>query len=191
MKPNFNTPVSGGNPFSGLFDALYNSRASEEAILNNYFRNAGKTPLTGEALNQFVNSNPKIIKGLEDAQSAFQANPLKTKVPMPDGSTGNALKNTMGLLGANIKAHPLMSAGLGALGAANIAGLTDDDKIAGQLLGSGAGFLASNLVAHPAAKAAIMMGGGTLGSLFDKLMSKKDQEAQAAMQYGSPNMNIS
>jgi hypothetical protein len=181
-KSNFNTPVGGGNPFSGLFNALYNSRASEEAILNNYFRSVGKTPLTGDDLTQFVNSNPKIMKGLENAQSAFQANPLKTKVVMPDGSTGNALKNTMGLLGANVKAHPLMSAGLGALGVSNIAGLTDDDKLAGQLLGSGAGFLASNLVAHPAAKAAIMMGGGTLGSLFDKLRAKKEAEQQMYQQ---------
>lgn len=123
------------------------------------------------------------LKKMFAEQQAFGASPLKTKVDLGGGKTGNALKNTLGAIGANIQAHPMQAAGLGALGVANIAGLTDDDKIGGQLVGTlGGGALAHFLPVSPVAKLAIGMGGGTLGSLFDKLRAKKDAEQQAMYQ---------
>lgn len=116
-------------------------------------------------------------------QAAFQANPFTSKVNTSKG-VESGLKNTFGVLKNNIKAHPLASAGMGALGAANVAGLTDDNKIAGQLLGGLGGGLASHfLVQNPMAKLAITMGGGTLGALFDKLRAKKEAERAAQEQY--------
>lgn len=155
-----------------------------------------------QLLNQLYNSNANWnrvrasgLKGVDEAgaedalkkmfaeQRAFGEHPLKTKVDLGNGQTGNALKNTMGALGANIQAHPVQAAGLGVLGATNIAGLVDDDKIGGQLVGTlGGGALAHFLPVSPVAKLAIGMGGGTLGSLFDKLRAKKEAEQQAMYQ---------
>lgn len=123
------------------------------------------------------------LKKMFAEQQAFGASPLKTKVDLGGGKTGNALKNTLGAVGANIKAHPVQAAGLGALGVANIAGLTDDDKIGGQLVGGLAGGVIPALMgANPTTAIALGLGGGTLGSLFDKLRAKKEAEQKAVYQ---------
>ena len=116
-------------------------------------------------------------------QGAFMEHPFKTKLDIGNGVTGNSLANTLGTAGAAIKAHPWAAAGMGALGAANIAGLVDDDKFGGQLVGGLGGGLIANLAgASPVASLAIGLGGGTLGSLFDKLRAKKEAEQQALYQ---------
>lgn len=78
------------------------------------------------------------------------------------------------------KAHPFKTAGLVGLGASNIGGLTDNDKFGGQLGGLALGGLGSYLMeANPYTAAMMTMGGGALGSLFDKLRAQKEQEQQA------------
>jgi hypothetical protein len=118
-------------------------------------------------------------------EEMLATNPFKTKLDV-NGVEMNPLKYNLGAIGKSIQAHPLAAAGMGALGVANIAGLTDDDKIGGQLVGGlGGGILASTLNVNPVAKLAIGMGGGALGSLFDKLRAKKEAEQQATYQQQS------
>ena len=117
------------------------------------------------------------------AQDAFAANPFKTEVDLGNGVTGNSLKNTLGMAKSAIKANPWQSAGLGALGVANIAGLIDDDKIGGQLVGGLAGgVIPAVMGANPMTAIALGLGGGTLGSIFDKLRAKKELEQQSMYQ---------
>lgn len=82
-----------------------------------------------------------------------------------------------------IKQHPFQTAGLAGLGLANLGGLTDNDKFGGQLIGTGLGGLASTMAASPMTKAMLTMGGGTLGSLFDKLLAQREQEESMQNQY--------
>lgn len=129
------------------------------------------------------------LKSISDDYSGVEemlaTNPFKTKLDV-NGVEMNPLKYNLGAIGKSIQAHPLAAAGMGALGVANIAGLTDDDKIGGQLVGGlGGGLLASALNVNPMAKLAIGMGGGALGSLFDKLRAKKEAEQQALYQQQS------
>ena len=152
-----------------------NAKASAENIAS-ILNNPNMSNATKQAARGGLEGLTAKLTGVEDT---FAANPLKTKVDLGNGVTGNSLKHTLGMVGQNIKAHPLQAAGLGALGVANIAGLTDDDKIGGQLVGTlGGGALAHFLPVSPVAKLAIGMGGGTLGSLFDKLRAKKELEQQ-------------
>lgn len=122
----------------------------------------------------------------EVLQGAFMEHPFKRKLDIGNGVTGNSLANTMGTVGAAIQAHPWAAAGMGAMGLANLSGLVDDDKIGGQLVGGLGGGLAANLMgASPMATIAVGLGGGTLGSLFDKLRAKKEAEQQAMYQQQS------
>ena len=82
-----------------------------------------------------------------------------------------------------IKAHPVQSAGYGLTGAMNIGGLFDNDKFLGQLGGAAAGYGISQIPAvstfldsHGITPATITMTSGALGSLFDKLRAKKEEE---------------
>lgn len=79
--------------------------------------------------------------------------------------------------------HPFKTAGLVGLGAGNIGGLMDNDKFGGQLGGLALGGLGASMLAksNPYLAAMLTLGGGTLGSLFDKLRAQKEQE-QAQMQ---------
>lgn len=82
-----------------------------------------------------------------------------------------------------MKAHPYQSAGLGILGASNLAGLFDNGYVGGQLGGAalgGAGSLAmhalGNVSGVPLAWAPLI--GGALGSLWDKSREARDREQQ-------------
>lgn len=78
-----------------------------------------------------------------------------------------------------VKAHPYMSTGLGLGATANIAGLFDNDKVGGQLLGGALGGIATiPFQMTPQGRVLAAMAGGTLGSLYDKLAAKKEQEYQ-------------
>ena len=112
----------------------------------------------------------------------------KNTVDLGDGNSA-VFRNagtTGRLLVENMKAHPFKTAGGALLGGANLAGLFDNDKIIGQAAGLGAGGLAAKYllpklgVGGIANGALAVMGGGALGSLFDKLMAKKAEE-EAAM----------
>lgn len=102
--------------------------------------------------------------------------------------TGGVPATGMGALNIAMnaaKAHPYAAMGLGTLGAMNIGGLTDNDKFGGQLGGAALGGLGATLAQdNPALQAALVMGGGSLGSLFDKLRAKKEQEQLQEQRYG-------
>ena len=95
------------------------------------------------------------------------------------------LKNVAGY----VKANPWESAGLGLLGAGNIAGLFDNDKVGGQLLGGGLGTAGALLIPKLLNKAALStpavagigMGAGAVGALFDALRANADKKRQEAM----------
>lgn len=88
----------------------------------------------------------------------------------------------LGQLGATAlgaaKAHPFKTAGLVGLGAGNLGGLTDNDKFGGQLGGLALGGLGASALAsgNPYLAAMLTLGGGELGSLFDKLRAQKEQQ---------------
>ena len=91
---------------------------------------------------------------------------------------------------AYAKKEPVTAGLLGVGGAANLAGLFDNDKIGGQLGGlAGAGalahFAAPSLgipALDPQTQIAIALAGGGLGALFDNMRAKKEQQAQYANQ---------
>jgi hypothetical protein len=96
-------------------------------------------------------------------------------------------------LGGYVKAHPYASAGTGLNAAANVAGLFDNDKLLGQGAGAALGYFAPQLLGlalgkpvsvSPLMRANLAMGGGTLGSLFDNLRAKKEEEQEMMQQYG-------
>ena len=90
-----------------------------------------------------------------------------------------------------IKAHPWQAAGTGILGAANLGGLFDNDKLLGQGIGAGIGLAAPKLI-ELATKAPLKIGGlgranlamlgGGLGALFDTLRAKQEEEQAMAQQ---------
>lgn len=92
-----------------------------------------------------------------------------------------------------VKANPKAALGTGLLGGANVAGLLDNDKLLGQGVGAVAGYalpaIASLIAKRPVTVSPLMranlaMGGGALGSLFDNLRAKKEQEQAMMQQYG-------
>ena len=118
-------------------------------------------------------------------------NPLNNKPLMLNGQEVNksGLGTTLGLGMNKIKAHPFKTAGLGIAGGMNLSGLFDNNQIGGQVLGSlgglGAGALAGaiGLPIGGYGKTMLTMGGGALGSLFDKLIAKKKEEEAMMQQY--------
>lgn len=77
------------------------------------------------------------------------------------------------------KTNPLKTAGAVGLGLGNLGGLTDNDKFGGQLGGLALGGLGSAAMGlNPYAAAMLTLGGGELGSLFDKLRAKNEQPQQ-------------
>lgn len=96
-----------------------------------------------------------------------------------------ASMSDIGKLGVEAaRQNPGKAAGLIGLGVGNVSGLLDNDKFGGQLGGAGLGFLASKLLETTSPYTATLMtlGGGQLGSLFDKLRAKKAQEKQMQQQ---------
>ena len=82
------------------------------------------------------------------------------------------------------KDHPLKTMGLVGLLGGNLGGLTDGNGIGGQLLGGAGGALLASQIngVNPYTAAMLTLGGGQLGSLFDKLRQKKEEESQYAQQ---------
>lgn len=101
------------------------------------------------------------------------------------GEQGGINAGQMGSLALGAaKAHPFKTAGLLASGLGNVGGLTDNDKFGAQLGGLALGGLGSYMLGlDPYAAAMMTMGGGNLGSLFDKLRAKKEAE-QAQLTQG-------
>lgn len=83
-----------------------------------------------------------------------------------------------------IKAHPRLAAGTALNAAGNIAGLTDNDKFGGQLIGGIGGAVLPSMLGMslgPLGMANAAMIGGNLGALFDKLRAKREQEEAAQL----------
>ena len=173
-----------------MFDYMYDTEggvkayedAIGEAILNKY----GKSNFTGmppEAQVEVLTNN---VGDYDEIYNAMRQKPFAWKLPV-DGSeaTVSPLKTMGGSLWNNIKAHPGKAAGTGLNAAGNIAGLVDNDKLLGQVLGTAGGaLLGSKLLGFgPLGIANMAMGGGNLGALFDALRSKKEQEEQYQQQY--------
>ena len=79
------------------------------------------------------------------------------------------------------QAHPYKALALGGSIVGNLGGLTDDDKIGGQIGGAALGALSTKLLGGSPVVAGLI--GGNLGTLFDKLRSQKEAElAQAQTQ---------
>lgn len=178
---------------------LYNSQPALE-----YFESLNARPELKDALmsgvNDPLNFKPKDVTfvnpfygraeegvkhfkdmGLSDEDALKYANADAIKMGYSDaGTTGR-------LLVKNMRAHPFKTAGIGLGGLMNVSGLFDNDKLIGQVAGLGAGGLAAKYILPKfgmggiANSALAVMGGGALGSLFDKLMAKKAEE-EAAMQ---------
>ena len=77
--------------------------------------------------------------------------------------------------------HPFKTAGLVGLGMGNLGGLTDNNRFGGQIGGLALGGLGSYMAGDalgPYGKLMLTLGGGQLGSLFDKLRAKKEQQPQ-------------
>lgn len=132
----------------------------------------------------------------EEALAEFFAKakdaPLSSKAISVDGLPNNSgLGATTALAGNWIKDNKLKSAGLLGAGAANVAGLFDNPNIIGQLAGLGGGFAAGKMLIPKLTKnpltgsgmALATMGGGALGSLFDKLMANKDAQKYQEQYY--------
>lgn len=99
------------------------------------------------------------------------------------GQIGNGVTiPQLGQLGIGaVKANPLKALALGGSAMANLGGLTDDDKVGGQLGGAALGALSTKLLGGNPIVAGMV--GGNLGMLFDKLRTQKEMEQQQAQQY--------
>jgi hypothetical protein len=127
--------------------------------------------------------------GTKPSKLGFLANELLTNTKQGLSNAWGTTKTGVGNLAGYAAAHPFMTAGLGLTGAANIGGLFDNDKIGGQLIGgAGAGlaghYLLPKLLGHavsPQAQVLMGLGGGALGSLFDKLRQNKEDQYTAQL----------
>ena len=173
-----------------MFDYMYNTDGGVKA----YDDAIGEAILSKHGMSGFAGKTPKaqaaiLENNVDDYDAIYDAmrqKPFAWKLPV-DGSeaTVSPLKTMGGSLWNNIKAHPGKAAGTGLNAAGNIAGLVDNDKILGQVLGTAGGaLLGSKLLGFgPLGIANMAMGGGNLGALFDALRSKKAQEEQYQQQY--------
>lgn len=131
---------------------------------------------------KFLNASPLV----ETGKLADGSPMLGAPTSFADATSNGISLGNLGTLGVGAAAqHPFKTAGLLGLGAGNIGGLTDNDKFGGQIAGLGLGGLGAATLAsgNPYMQAMLTMGGGALGSLFDKLRARREQE-QAQPYYG-------
>ena len=172
----------GNTPKKGIFDGLFTDENIASLLKRSEDNIPVKFPMEG---------SPSIEDDLKSIFAKARENPLSTKkLQFADGEDAfSGLGTTTALAGNWMADNKLKTAGLAGTGLMNLAGLFDNDKIIGQLLGGAGGFAAGKLLpgvlkANPltgSGLALAVMGGGALGSLFDKLMAKKAEE-EAAMQ---------
>ena len=101
--------------------------------------------------------------------------------------TMNPLATTGQIALTDMKAHPGKYLGTALNTGGALAGLLDNDKVGGQLVTTAAGAILPKLLGMklgPLATYNVALGAGQLGSLFDNLRAKKEQEqAQAGYSY--------
>jgi hypothetical protein len=153
---NTDIPTADRTMVSGMFENLYRSKASKQKMAQML-----KAKGAGANVDDFLAQ-----------QAKFMADPLNS-------GTGS-LKNTASLAGANLTTPAAL--GTVANVGANVAGLFDNDKVGGQLIGAAIGAGVPALLGAklgPLAYVNLAAGGGIVGSLFDTLRAKKaDERAQ-------------
>jgi hypothetical protein len=153
---NASIPTADRSTLSGVFENLYRSNASKQKMAQML-----KAKGAGANVDDFLAQ-----------QAKFMADPLNS-------GTGS-LKNTASLVGANLKTPAAL--GTVANVGTNVAGLLDNDKIGGQLIGAAVGAGVPALLGAklgPLAYINLAAGGGNIGALFDTLRAKKaDERAQ-------------
>lgn len=162
---------AGGNWLDDLFAGLYGKQN-----VNSFIKSRGAMEAD------------KLAK-IKELLAASQADPLGGE-PLIDGLNNTGFGTTTKLMGNWIGDHKLKSAGIGALGAANIGGLLDNPYWGGQAIGGLAGGLGVPLIASKlgipmSVSSKLMSGlaGGGLGSLFDKLREKQAEEQRYGGNY--------
>ena len=168
----YNTDSGRTRAFTDFANLVANGVSEEDALAR-----VGK--FYGEAMN-----SPFSAKGIDlgdittvGADGASVTNKL---VQSPIGRTAS-------IGGGIIKNHPWQAAGATAGTLGSLAGLFDNDKIAGQLIGTAAGAIipaVANVGLSPLTAYTIATGAGTLGSLFDTLRAKKADERAAVQRRG-------
>ena len=140
----------------------------------------GATPEFTSSLIDASPNYPKIL--LNAAKNIGTSSKLENSFALPL-ATKNSMSAILPVLGNQIASHPFATAGLTLGTGANIAGLVDNKYIGGQLAGGGLGALSAYLIPQllkttpaPMAIVASALGGGTLGSLFDKLREQIDSK---------------
>lgn len=191
MAVKFTLPEkNSGSLTAKLFGMLYGGDQSagakylQEQMLQNALTKEKYAQMTPEQIDAYVAQNQKgLEKSLGMYTDALTESPLSRKAKLEGGGTVDALSTNLGALGAQIKAHPF-KAGLGGIATgANVAGLFDDNHLLGQALGIGGGALLGNAFGmSPVNTYLTATSAGALGSLFDKLRTKRDKEREAAMQ---------
>lgn len=162
----------------------------------------------------FLAKNPEAAQATADAAGTAASTAGAAAAPAAEAATAAAgdaaeaapkpgVKQSLGAMFGKLKGSApvqwaMANKGPAALlaggGALNVAGLFDNDKVGGQLVGAGAGAglgaLASHLLGKrlgvPGYIGAALLGGG-IGSGIDMLRSKRDQARQAYAQ--NPVMN--
>lgn len=191
MATKFTLPEkNSGKLTAKLFGMLYGGDQSagtaylQEQMLRNKLGKDAYDKMDPATLEKYIADNEKdLTDSLGAYTDALTESPLSRKAKLADGGTVDALSTNLGALGAQVKAHPF-KAGLGGIATgANVAGLFDDDHLLGQALGLGGGaFLGNALGMTPMNTYLAATSAGALGSLFDKLRTKRDAEREAAMQ---------
>lgn len=171
--------------FGGATDEFLESEAFKDKIANAYLKQNKIELPKGTFFNPEIMSfggldkSGKFVQsaGYDDAINAIKQNVTdKTKLiqdkgALTAGAGGDVIRNA-------IRSHPFKTAGIVGGGIANIAGLTDNDKVGGQIAGlAGGAFLPLVLgAASPSTYILGSLAGGTLGSLFDKLRARQEQD---------------
>lgn len=184
----------GWNPkFSAASDAdflsklgakLYGTDATQAYAM----RQMAKLPKSQQTPETLKALQASLMKG---SKTPFSTETLRsTTIPLQDGTEqvikASPFKDTMGIVGQNIAAHPGATFGTALNTGAGIAGLLDNDKFGGQLIGTAAGAIIPKIAGMklgPLAAYNVAMGAGNLGALFDTLRAKKEQQ-NAQAQYG-------
>lgn len=172
-----------------LFGSIANSEAGNPVVTDTIGPILAEKYGAGDYKSLSIEALESLLKGHVDDYDAIlakmQEHPLAWKMPV-DGVEGTVspLKTMTSGAWENIKAHKGASIGTGLNAAGNIAGVVDNDKLLGQVLGTAGGALLASkgLQLGPLGIANMAMGGGNLGALFDKLRAKKEQEEQYQQQ---------
>ena len=150
---------------------------------NSYTQLSSLLGATPEFTSSLIDASPKYPKILLNAaKNIGTSSKLENSFALPL-ATKNSMSAILPVLGNQIASHPFATTGLTLGTGANIAGLVDNKYIGGQLAGGGLGALGAYLIPQllkttpaPMAIVASALGGGTLGSLFDKLREQIDSQ---------------